>query len=196
MRASNKFNIRIVRNLEDMMQITAIRAATYIAEQQCPYEEEFDGNDLCSMHLIAARHSEPVACLRMRFFADFAKIERLAVIRRFRRSQVAFEIVRHGIGLCKQKGYVRIYGHAQDRLVDFWTRFGARPMQRNSTSRLTFSDFGYTEMLLETAPDPRAVTLASDPYEIIRPEGAWDQPGILERSVGRGATSPLGGIAA
>jgi hypothetical protein len=39
-------------------------------------------------------------------------------------------------------------------------------------------------------PDPQAITMGSDPYHIIRPEGRWHKPGILETSTSRPATSP------
>jgi hypothetical protein len=34
------------------------------------------------------------------------------------------------------------------------------------------------------------LSLASDAYVLIRPEGAWDRPGPLEMSAGRAVTSP------
>lgn len=186
--------VRVARSLSDMMQVIALRSAVYMAEQACPYAEEFDGNDFCALHLIGTVDDEPAACLRARFFADFAKLERLAVRSEYRRSILAFEIVRAGIELCRVKGYRRIYGHAQDRLVPFWQRFGARPLAKQRA--LAFSDFGYTEMLLEAEPHPDAVTLESDPYVIIRPEGEWHKPGVLETSSVRPVTSPLHSVRA
>ena len=53
-----------------------------------------------------------------------------------------------------------------------------------------FSDFSYTKMLLELEPDPRAITIDSEPYVIIRPEGEWDEPGVLDRSATLAAASP------
>lgn len=183
-----RITIRIARNLNDLMIVASIRSAVYLAEQDCPYEEEFDGNDLVAAHFIGFIDDEPVACLRARFFADFAKVERLAVRRQYRRSTIAFRLVRACVAFLKRKGYRRIYGQAQDRLVDFWARFGAKPLGHNR--KLVFSDFSYTEMLLELEPDPRAITIDFDPYVIIRPEGDWDRPGILDRSSGRPASSP------
>ena len=185
--------IELARSIDDLMKVMAIRAAVYLSEQDCPYDEEYDGNDFCAAHLIGYVGPEPVACLRARFFADFAKLERLAVRRQHRHSTLAFRIVREGILFARRKGYTRIYGHAQDRLVPFWSRFGARPMQ--PSRQLVFSDFSYTEMLLEAEPHEDAVSLESDPYVIIRPEGAWDEAGVLERSAKRPVTSPLRRIA-
>jgi predicted GNAT family N-acyltransferase len=181
--------IKVARTLNDLMQVIALRAAVYMAEQDCPFGEEFDGNDFCGVHLLGSFDDEPAGCIRARFFADFAKLERLAVRREFRRSSLAFDLVRAGIELCRVKGYRKIYGHAQDRLVPFWKRFGARPVEPKRP--LAFSDFSYTEMLLETEPHPDALSLATDPYVLIRPEGEWHRPGVLERSAVRPVTSPL-----
>ncbi|MFZ1960063.1 MAG: GNAT family N-acetyltransferase [Methylovirgula sp.] len=187
-KAGRSTSIRIARNLSDLMIVASIRSAVYLAEQDCPYEEEFDGNDLVAAHFIGFIGDQPVACLRARFFADFAKVERLAVRHQYRRSLIAFKLVRACVVFLKRKGYRRIYGQAQDRLVDFWARFGAKPIGHNR--KLVFSDYSYTEMVLELDPDPRAITIDSDPYVIIRPEGEWDRPGVLDRSAARAAASP------
>jgi predicted GNAT family N-acyltransferase len=189
-KASNKaITIRIARDPNDLMTVFAIRSAVYLAEQDCPMEEEFDGNDLVAAHFLGFVGSEPVACLRVRFFGEFAKVERLAVRHQFRKSRVAFKLVQASVEYVKRKGFRKIYGQAQDRLVDFWAHFGAKPLP--TQREITFSDFSYTEMLLEIEPGPDAISLESDPYVIIRPEGEWDQPGVLDRSAEREVTSPL-----
>lgn len=188
-RGDRRFSIRAVHSLNQLMQVTAVRASVFLAEQSCPYDEEFDGNDFAATHLVAYAGKEPVACIRVRFFADFAKLERLAVRHEHRNSRVSFQIVWAAINLARQKGYTRIYGHAQDRLVKFWSHFGARPIK--GRSKFVFSDFSYTEMLLVTPPLTNAISLQSDPYVIIRPEGEWDTPGVLEHSANRKVTSPL-----
>jgi hypothetical protein len=66
-------SIRIARDPNDLMLITAIRAAVYLAEQDCPIEEEFDGNDLVAAHFIGFVGTEPAGCLRVRFLANSPK---------------------------------------------------------------------------------------------------------------------------
>ncbi len=182
-------SIRVAASLSDLMQVIAIRGAVYMGEQACPYDEEFDGNDFCAMHLIGSIGGEPAACMRIRFFADFAKLERLAVRREFRGTPLVFEIARAAKELCRLKGYTRIYGHALERLIPFWRRLGARPIEPQRP--VIFSDFSYTEMLIPTEPHPNALSLDSDPYVLIRPEGEWDKPGPLEISAQRPVTSPV-----
>src|ERR1700733_11964439 len=76
--ADRSTSIRIPRSMSDLMTVTSIRAAVCLDEQDCPYEEEFDGNDLVAAHFIGFIGKEPAGCLRVRFFGEFAKVERLA----------------------------------------------------------------------------------------------------------------------
>ncbi len=184
-------SVQVAHSLADIMQVVAIRASVFMSDQACPYDEEFDGNDFCATHLIGYLGTEPAACIRARFFGDFCKLERLAVRPQYRKTRLAFQVVRAGIELARKKGFRRIYGHAQDRLVKFWAHFGAKPLGANR--KLVFSDFSYTEMVIDLDPHDDPITIDSDPYVIIRPEGEWHDTGILEASATRPATSPLNG---
>lgn len=188
-RNSSRDRIKVVQSISDFMQVVAIRSAVFVSEQECPYDEEFDGNDFCATHLIGYRDREPIACLRIRYFADFAKLERLAVRHEYRNSRMSFTIVKAAIELIRKKGYRQIYGQAQDRLVKFWCHFGFKPLPKRAD--LVFSDFSYTEIRMELEPHPDPITIQSDPYVIIRAEGAWHKTGVLEDSATRPVTSPL-----
>jgi len=186
--ASGEIGVTIARNFEDLGRVIAMRSAVYIGEQECPYDEEYDGNDLAATHLLVYVGDEPAGCLRVRFFAEFAKIERLVVRKEFRKTRAAFHVVRAGFKLCQAKGYRRVYGHSQTRLVNFWSRFGFRVMEDRKP--FVFSDFDYVEIVADIEPDADAVRIGCDPYVIIRPEGRWHKPGILEKSASRAVTSP------
>jgi predicted GNAT family N-acyltransferase len=180
--------ITVARTFDDLMRVAAIRNAVYIGEQECPYDEEYDGNDFSATHLLAYIGDEPVGCLRMRFFADFVKFERMAIRKEFRKSRAAILLAQAGLRLGRKKGYRRAYAHSQARLVNFWTRFGFRPLE--GAKMFVFSDFDYVEIVADLEPDPEAVAIGADPYLLIRPEGRWHVPGILETSASRAATSP------
>jgi predicted GNAT family N-acyltransferase len=172
--------VRVVRTLDDFLQAAAIRSIVYVGEQDCPFEEEFDGNDFCGSHLLGLVDGQPAACLRLRFFANFAKVERLAVRREHRRSAIAFKIVRFGLQIIARKGYRIAYGHARQGLEPFWGRFGAKPLK--DSVALSFSGIRYTQMFVELQPSTDFMALGQDPYLLLRPEGDWDRPGVLERS--------------
>jgi predicted GNAT family N-acyltransferase len=183
-----ELTVTVARTFDDLMRVVAIRSAVYIGEQECPYLEEYDGNDLSATHLVGYVGNEPAGCLRIRYFADFAKIERLAVRREFRKTRLAFQIVKAGIELCRVKGYQRLYGHAQKRLVNFWGRFGFKVL--DGGREFSFSDFDYVEIALDASKHPQSISIGADPYLIIRPEGRWHEPGVLERSAARPVTRP------
>jgi predicted GNAT family N-acyltransferase len=181
--------ITVAHNFEDLMRVVAIRNSVYVGEQECPYEEEYDGNDLAATHLLAYIGDEPVGCLRLRFFAGFAKFERMAIRKEFRKSRAAIQLARAGFLLCRKKGYCRVIGHIQERLIPFWSRFGFRV--KPDTKRFVFSDHEYVEIVAEIEPDDAAITLDADPYLLIRPEGQWHVTGVLEVSASR-AADPAG----
>lgn len=188
-----ELKVTTAKNIEDIMRVTSIRAAVYMAEQDCPYEEEFDGNDFCATHMIGWVNGEPVACLRLRYFGGFAKMERVAVRSSHRKSKIAFKMIRAGIEHCTRKGFTKIIGHARDELIPLYRLFGFR-VEEDARS-LVFSDYSYTEMVRETELPANAITLETDPYALIRPEGDWDREGILEVSVDRTAATPGSGFA-
>jgi predicted GNAT family N-acyltransferase len=179
--------VRIARSFDDLLMVYSVRSAVYIAEQECPFAEEFDGNDHCATHLIGFVNDEPAGCIRIRFFYDFAKIERLAVLKRFRKSALADELVNSGIDLVRRKGFRRIYGTAREGLEGFWARFGGIPI---NDKKIMVSGFKYTEMVVDLPPLPNAITVENGAYVILRPEGDWDQPGILEISATRPVRDP------
>jgi predicted GNAT family N-acyltransferase len=186
--APGAIGVTLARTMEDLARVITIRGAVYIGEQECPYDEEYDGNDLSATHLLVYVGDEPVGCLRVRYFADFAKIERLAVRKEFRKTRAAFHLVRAAFKLCQKKGYTKVYGHSQVRLVNFWSRFGFRVPE--NARYFVFSDFDYVEIVADIERDPEAVVIGGDPYVVIRPEGRWHRTGILEESAARTVSRP------
>lgn len=176
--------VSVARDISDIMKVFAVRSATYLADQFCLYEEEFDGNDFCATHLLGTLNGDAAGCVRIRFFAGFAKIERLAVRTEYRKSRMAFDLARAAVEHCRLKGYTKIYGHSRLDLVRFWKIFGFRV--REGGRDFGFANIRYVEIINEQKPLAGALTLDADPLVLIRPEGAWDRPGPLDRSGSEG----------
>lgn len=172
---------KIVSNADERMQAYAIRAIVYMAEQNCPWEEEFDGNDDAATQILGLRDGEPIATARIRWFADFAKLERLAIRQPHRRKGCGHELLDYLLALCREKGFRRAYLHAQSHLERFYVGHGFSRVGRP----FSFSDHDYVEMAADLEPDPSAITIADGPMVINRPEGRWLQPGVLEHSLRR-----------
>ena len=184
---ANDLTVEVVRNLNDYMKVVAIRASVFLAEQDCPYDEEFDNNDLSACHLIAYLRGEPVATLRIRWFANFAKIERVCVMKHVRGGALVKLMIETAVDLIGRKGYLHVIGYIQKRLVPFWKQLGFYP--REGREEFRFSDYDYVECSRLLEPRADALTMDADPYVVMRPEGDWDRENVLDRSAVRPAVA-------
>ena len=174
--------VSVAHTLNDLMHVVAVRTLVYMGEQSCPFDEEYDGNDFAgSTHLILRRDGEPIGVVRLRWFAGFAKLERLAIRQEHRGGPGLLMLAREAFELSARKGYSRLMGHAQDRVIPFWRRY-FKGRVRENRPRFFFSEHGYTELEFDLTPAPDAISIDSDPLVLIRPEGEWDRPGVLDRS--------------
>jgi predicted GNAT family N-acyltransferase len=179
----------VARTLTELLEAISIRALVYMGEQRCPFNEEIDGNDFAgATHLLLRSNGEPIGTLRLRWFADFAKLERVAIRKEHRGGPATRALIEAAFDLAKRKGYRKILGHAQARLTPFWKRYRAQP--RPGRPCFVFSDHEYVEIEADLVPPADAMTADSDPIVLLRPEGAWDRPGVLDRSAARPATNP------
>lgn len=178
------YAVRVVRTLEELSQVFVVRALVYMGDQICPYQEEFDGNDICgATHLLLTFRDEPVGVVRMRWFGGFAKMERLALRKEHRGGPALLILCRAAFDLAARKGFPKLMGHAQVRGQPFWKRyFNGRRME--GRPNFQFSQYDYMEMEFDLEPHPQAITLLTPPMVVLRPEGDWDRPGILEATAG------------
>lgn len=177
----NAVRIEAVRTLDGLHRVFAIRAAVFMAEQSCPFEEEYDGNDLTGLHLLASVGREPVATLRLRWFAGFGKIERVCILPDCRGRKIERILIAHACEIAARKGYRLMIGQIQARLWPLWSRV-LKCERREGRAQFSFSGYEYLEIHIPVPPHPEPITPSSDPYVLIRPEGDWDVTGILERS--------------
>jgi predicted GNAT family N-acyltransferase len=179
-RKKPSIEIRQVRSFEGLSHVIAIRSATYVAEQFPTHFEEFDGNDFCATHFVGYVAGEPAGAVRIRYFGDFAKLERLAVKLEHRRSKLAFRLARAALEHIRRKGFTRVYGHASDEMAPFWRLHGGRAIPGRPSFR--FANVEYREIYCDLEPDPLAIRFGAQPMVTIRPEGLWDEAGSLDWS--------------
>jgi predicted GNAT family N-acyltransferase len=180
---------KVAHSIEEMMQAFAVRAAVFLSELACPYTEEFDGNDFTATHFLGYVGGEPASTCRIRYFSDFAKLERVAVRREFRKTGVAGKMIEFALDLCRQKGYRRLHGHCEEHLLPFWQKFGFQPIDAD---RFVIQGHEYIEIECPLDPHPDPIEIGKDPMLFIRPEGAWDAPCALEHATSQADEHELG----
>lgn len=174
---TKKTSVTVVHSLDDLLKCIAIRGAAYVEERSIPYAEDVDGNDFTGTHLLGYVGDEPAGCLRLRYFADFIKIERLAVLPRCR-GRLALDLVRAAIAFGREKGYRRFYGQSAADILKLWEHFGFKRRPGPGLSYLTDEVYYEIDLVIDAALEP--LTHLSGPDVLIRPEGQWDRPGPLE----------------
>lgn len=192
----DRITVRIARTPDDMAKAMAIRAAVFLGEEDnITYDDEFDGNDMVATHLIAYVNGDPAGTFRIRWFADFARLERLGIRRRYRGLPVLNALAREARKLCSQKGYRLASGKAREDVVPFWQRFGAK------VSGVAVHMFrGTLVPLLFTFPPRRHQVISADRLgdhdfeELISlPEGTWPEDVLAPIAVAVGASASTHG---
>jgi GNAT superfamily N-acetyltransferase len=183
---SGAYAVKMVRDFEDMAKIIAIRASACFSDPEHLYAKHFDGNDFSATHFIGHIGGEPVAAIRIRYFADFARIERLTVRPTHRKSRIAFRMVQAAFAFCREKGYRRLSGVAREEMVPFWSLFGGAVTR--SKQPIFIYGLPHFEMHIDFPEQPGAITAEEDPMVLLRPEGRWREAGFHENN---NATAPV-----
>jgi hypothetical protein len=126
-RAERIITTKVVSTLDERQMVVAVRAAVYLGKPGWDYAHTFDANDHCASHLLTLVNHEPAGTVRVRWFANFARIERIAVMPEFRSLACLNSLARGALRLCRKKGYDRVGGLAYPELVNFWRRHGGTP---------------------------------------------------------------------
>ena len=125
-----EITIKLAATSDEMMQCFMLRAAVFMGEQQCPYWEEYDGNDYTASHLILYVDGEPAASIRVHWFAGFAKLERAIILKRYRSYGLFLPFVQWAKEFCRKKGYPKAYLHGQRRLWPIFERDALDPRHK------------------------------------------------------------------
>ena len=105
----------------DLEQVFAIRREVFVGEQNCPPELEWEFEDE-SNHFLATVDGEPAGACRWRKTDKGYKLERFAVLAKFRGKGVGQELVKAVLAdLPKDAAYV--YMHAQIQAVSLYEKF-------------------------------------------------------------------------
>ncbi|HVK81231.1 MAG TPA: GNAT family N-acetyltransferase, partial [Verrucomicrobiae bacterium] len=83
-----------------------------------------------------------------------------------------------------RKGYRVMLGHIEPRLIGFWERCAGFRV-REGRAPFRFSDREYVEVIAELLARADALGLDTPPLVLLRPEGAWDEAGVLDASAAR-----------
>lgn len=117
-----------VQSQDDWQKARAIREAVFIDEQDCPPDEEWDGHDDTSRHVLGWIEDEAVATARWRAVPHddeiAAKLERFAVVPSHRGQGHGTQLVQSVLEDARRAGFRTFLIHAQAHLEDWYADLG------------------------------------------------------------------------
>ena len=120
---------KVISNKE-LNNAFSIRFRVFVREQGVPREIELDEDDERATHFVAYIHGKMVGTARLVIKRRWAKIGRMAVLKRYRGKGVGKELLTRSVGLARKKGAKGIFLHAQAPVVGFYEKRGFRCLGR------------------------------------------------------------------
>jgi hypothetical protein len=177
----NQIRAEIVTTYEQLLHAYTIRSICFMEEHGVKAQQTFDGNDYQATHMIVYVGDEPIGTLRIRWFRDFAKIERMAFREAYRNTHVLKAFVFFVFNHIARKGYDKVIAHAQPKYARLWRIvFGFRNAERKKPVYFDGHAEPYIELVKELTPPENAISVSTDPAVMFRTEGFWDRPSEYE----------------
>jgi len=177
----NQIRAEVVTTYQQLLHAYAIRSICFMEEHGVKAQQTFDGNDYQATHMIVYAGDEPIGALRVRWFKDFAKIERMAFRQAYRNVHVLKAFVQFMFNHIARKGYSTVIAHAQPKYARLWRiAFGFRTVERKKPLYFDGHEEPYIELIKELTPPENAISVSTDPAVMFRTEGFWDAPSEYE----------------
>jgi hypothetical protein len=183
-RSDNDIHMQVVSSPEQFMHAIAVRAICFMEDADLTVDQAIDGNDYQATHILAYAKQEPIGATRIRWFRDFAKIERTAFRPAYRSARIlklcSYFIFDH----VARKGYDTLVTHAEPKFARVWEMVLGFERLEGRPPVVTEGHEPYIELVKKLSPPADAISLQTDPKVLFRVEGQWDKPGAFETGDG------------
>lgn len=116
---------RLVATDKELTDAFEVRREVFVHEQKVDEAEEYDGLDNEALHVIAENRGRVIGTARVRFRSpNEAKIERMAVLRPFRRQGVGGRILSFLNEELRNRQIAHVVLHAQIAVTEFYRAHG------------------------------------------------------------------------
>lgn len=181
--AYNHIRVEIVTRYDQLLHAFAVRGICFMEEHGVPALQNYDGNDLQATHVVAYAHDEPIASARLRWFRDFAKMERSCVRKSHRDPRILKHFSQFIYDHVARKGYERLITHAKPAYARMWRRtLGFLPVEGKAPMSFDGDDEPYMELVKFLDPHPKMISERESIATLFRVEGHWDTPSKFERA--------------
>jgi len=116
--------VRLAKTQADFFRLIRLREEVFVIEQGVPLKIELDDLDDHALHFVALSGRAVIGTARLVIKGKSGKIGRMAVRKDCRGKGVGSALIDFIKGVARRRGLIRLYLHAQEPAVLFYTGFG------------------------------------------------------------------------
>jgi len=121
----SKFGYKLVTGDVELQEAFEVRRQVFVREQGISEDLVFDGHDREALHMVVEDGERVIGSARVQFLAgNQAKLERMAVLKHYRRKGIGKEILLFLDAVWKDKQVQQVIIHAQLEVVPFYKLCG------------------------------------------------------------------------
>jgi len=121
----SKFSYKLVTGDVELQKAFEVRRQVFVREQSISEDLVFDGHDREALHMVVKDGERVIGSARVQFLADNqAKLERMAVLKRYRRKGIGKGMLLFLDAVWKDKQVQQVIIHAQFEVVPFYKLCG------------------------------------------------------------------------
>lgn len=115
---------KIITDKKDLEEAFNIRKEVFVEEQKVPLEDEFDEHDSKAEHILVFYNDKPAATGRLRIIEGVAKLERICVLKNYRKAGLGKVVVETLEKTANAKGVKIFKLHGQTHAENFYKKLG------------------------------------------------------------------------
>jgi predicted GNAT family N-acyltransferase len=121
----SKFSYKLIAGDVELKEAFEVRRQVFVREQGISEDLVFDGHDKEALHMVVKDGGRVIGSARVQFLADKqAKLERMAILERYRRKGIGKEMLLFLDAIWKDKQVQQVIIHAQLEVVPFYKLYG------------------------------------------------------------------------
>ncbi|WP_412520032.1 GNAT family N-acetyltransferase [Staphylococcus simulans] len=116
---------KIAQSKQELQDVFDVRIEVFVHEQNVPLENELDEFEDVSTHIIGYdENNRPIATARYRDYNGVAKMERVAVLKDYRKHGIGRELMKYIETIAKNNGYSKATLNGQIQAQPFYESLG------------------------------------------------------------------------
>jgi len=116
--------VKVFKYSDGIEDCLKLRQIIFIEWQKVPYERERDGKDDVAIHFLLQDKNAPIGVARIIFQDENPIIERLGILKTYRKNDAGTILMKYILNYCKIKNHKKAKLSSQEHAVSFYQKLG------------------------------------------------------------------------